>query len=96
LAKKGMPFREAHEVVGKLVRFCIENNKSLLQLSLQEFQGFSKLFEADIRDALALETVVNRRTSRGGTGRESVDFQLSHAEKLLTQTKEWCATRRRS
>ena len=89
LAKRGMPFREAHEVVGRLVKHCISNEKSLLDLSLAEFKTFSCLFEDDVFQALALETVVDRRTSYGGTGGESVTRQLEVARELLGRTTAW-------
>ena len=89
LAKRGMPFREAHEVVGRLVKHCIANEKALLDLSLIEFKSFSSLFEEDVFQALALETVVERRTSYGGTGGESVNRQLEVARELLCRTTAW-------
>jgi argininosuccinate lyase len=84
-----MPFREAHEVVGRLVKHCIANEKALLDLSLIEFKSFSSLFEEDVFQALALETVVERRTSYGGTGGESVNRQLEVARELLCRTTAW-------
>jgi argininosuccinate lyase len=89
LAKKGLPFRDAHEVAGKLVRFCIENEKTLLELSLDEYKKFSPLFEHDILAALSLEAVVNRRTSRGGTAGQSVEVQLELAEKSAQANRGW-------
>jgi argininosuccinate lyase len=76
LAKKGLPFREAHEVVGKLVKHCISKDKTLDGLSVSEFQSFSVLFEADIFEVIKMENVVNRRTSLGGTAASSVRQQL--------------------
>jgi argininosuccinate lyase len=89
LAKRGMPFREAHEVVGRLVKHCIANDKALLDLSVAEFKTFSSLFEQDIFQALALETVVDRRNSYGGTGAESVTRQLEVARDLFARTTAW-------
>jgi argininosuccinate lyase len=86
LAKKGLPFREAHEVVGKLVRFCIEANKTLDELSLEEWRSFSQLFEEDVFEVIKLENVVNRRTSRGGTARSSVEEQLKSRVTELSKT----------
>src|SRR5690625_324951 len=83
LAKKGMPFREAHEVIGKTVLYAIQNNKFLLDLSLEEYKTFNHLFEADIFDVLTPENVVNARNSTGGTGKEQVKLQLAHAEKQV-------------
>lgn len=67
LVKKGLPFRQAHEVVGKCVHYCIEHNKWLMDLSLDEFTAFSPLFEADIMEAITVETCVAARNSFGGT-----------------------------
>jgi argininosuccinate lyase len=91
LAKKGLPFREAHEVAGKLVRFCIENGKTLLELSLADYKKFSPLFENDILEALSLEAVVNRRTSRGGTAAKSVELQLQLIQESTQANRAWLA-----
>jgi argininosuccinate lyase len=89
LAKKGLPFREAHEVVGKMVRACVEQGRELLSLSLDEFQSFSRLFEKDIFEAISLETVVNRRTTRGGTSSDSVREQLRLLDGVLIENQSW-------
>lgn len=89
LAKKGLPFREAHEVVGKMVRVCVEQGRELLSLSLDEFKSFSPLFERDIVEAISLETVVNRRTTRGGTSSDSVREQLKLLEATVTENRSW-------
>jgi argininosuccinate lyase len=94
LVKKGTPFREAHEIVGKLVRYCIEHGKSLLELSLEELKNCSSAFSQDIFEALKLETVVNRRESRGGTGNAAVSSQLGRIQKELTELKDWCGKKR--
>jgi len=91
LAKKGLPFREAHEVVGKLVRYAITEGKGLEALSLDEYKRLSPIFEADIFEAIALETVVNRRTSRGGTASSAVEQQLKLLENEGACTLEWIA-----
>lgn len=94
LAKKGLPFREAHEVVGKLVRYCIEQRKSLLDLTLNDFKVFSPIFEQDVFDDLTLEAVVNRRNSRGGTGAQSISTQLELSATLLKRSEEWLSSAR--
>ncbi len=85
LAKKGMPFREAHEVVGRAVLYCIERGKYLADCTLEEFKGFSELFEADIYEAIAPETCVNLRTSQGGTAPAEVEKQLALAAEILSR-----------
>ena len=79
LAKKGMPFRQAHEVVGHLVLLCEKRGCDLDDLSLEDFQAESELFESDIVSALDLEKIVAARTTYGGTGHEAVKKQLEEA-----------------
>lgn len=83
LATKGMPFREAHEVVGKLVLLCIQRGIYLLNLPLEDYKEASDLFEEDIYDVLQPKTVVARRNSAGGTGFEQVRKALEKAEEIL-------------
>lgn len=83
LAKKGLPFRDAHEVIGKTVLYAIQHKKFLLDLTLEEYKEFSDLFEEDIFEVLNYENVVNARNSIGGTGRKQVKLQLEQAKELL-------------
>lgn len=75
--RKGLPFRQAHEVVGKTVRYCVETGKDIPELSLDEFRKFSALIEADIFDYVTLEASVNARKATGGTAREAVERELA-------------------
>lgn len=88
LAKKGLPFRQAHAVVGSAVHYCIEHHKVLLDLSMEEFRSMSSLFEEDIKEALSIENCVKNRESYGGTGPKSVERQQTHAEKVIASMKE--------
>lgn len=88
LAKKGLPFRQAHAVVGNAVHYCIEHHKVLLDLSMDEFKSMSPLFEEDIKEALSIENCVKNRESYGGTGPKSVERQQAHAEKAIASMKE--------
>lgn len=88
LAKKGLPFRQAHAVVGNAVHYCIEHHKVLLDLSMEEFKSMSPLFEEDIKEALSIENCVKNRESYGGTGPKSVERQQTHAEKVIASMKE--------
>ena len=88
LAKKGLPFRQAHAVVGNAVHYCIEHHKVLLDLSMEEFRSMSSLFEEDIKEALSIENCVKNRESYGGTGPKSVERQQTHAEKAIASMKE--------
>jgi argininosuccinate lyase len=83
LVRKGLPFRDAHEVIGKIVLYAIQSNKFLLDLSFEEYQGFSPLFEEDIYVVLAPEHVVGVRNSFGGTAPEQVEKQIKLAEGKL-------------
>lgn len=83
LAKKGMPFRRAHEVVGHLVLLCDQRGCDLDDLSLEDFKGASDLFEADIVQALDLKSIVAARTTEGGTGHEAVRAQMDKALEQL-------------
>lgn len=88
LAKKGLPFRQAHAVVGSAVHYCIEHHKVLLDLSMEEFRSMSPLFEEDIKEALSIENCVKNRESYGGTGPKSVERQQTHAEKAIASMKK--------
>ncbi|QDS37426.1 argininosuccinate lyase [Brevibacillus brevis] len=89
LVRKDMPFRQAHEVVGRTVLYCIEKQKYLLDLTLEEFQSFSEDIGADVYDALAVETVVNARNVLGGTARNQVEVQIDWYRKQLVETHAW-------
>ena len=85
LVKKNLPFRQAHEVAGKLVHYCIERGNYLKDLTLDEFKTFSDKFDADIYDAIKPETCVNSRNSLGGTSTAQVKMQLDFAKNLLKE-----------
>lgn len=89
LVKQGLPFREAHEVVGKLVLHCIQEGKSLSACSLSEFQQFSPLIANDIYEAIQLETVVEARKSLGGTARQQVEITWQKKNDSLVEVKNW-------
>lgn len=92
LAKKGLPFRQAHAVVGSAVHYCIEHHKVLLDLSMEEFRSMSPLFEEDIKEALSIENCVKNRESYGGTGPKSVERQQTHAGDMIAKMKEKSAS----
>jgi len=83
LVKKGMPFRNAHEVIGKLVFYCIQNDKALEDLSLQEYKGFSEVFEDDVYEAISLNTCVSCRNIPGGPAKEAVLACIELNKKFL-------------
>ncbi len=83
LVGKGMPFREAHAVVGKLVLECEKQGKTLQELSASELAAVDASFGPDACDAVDIDKVVERRTTYGGTGHDSVKLQLEHAKEQL-------------
>jgi len=85
LVTKGLPFREAHEVIGKIVLYSIQNKKYLLDLTIEEYKQFSSLFEEDIYPILEPEHVVAARNSLGGTAPSQVKEQIKLAYLQLNQ-----------
>ena len=83
LVKKGMPFRDAYKITGRLVAYCIENGLTLETLPIKEYKKMSELFADDIYDAINLETCVNQRTSEGGPSPVSVINQIEYTENRL-------------
>jgi argininosuccinate lyase len=83
LAAKGMPFRQAHELVGELVLSCIKKQEYLKDVTLAEFKALSPLIEEDVYTALDPETAVERRNSLGGTGFKQIKQQIAAAKTLL-------------
>ena len=83
LVRKGMPFRNAHEVVGKSVAYGIEQGRDLSEMTLEELQVFSDTIEADVFDVLTLEGSVSARNHIGGTAPEQVRQAVRYARELL-------------
>ena len=78
LAKKGVPFRTAYKLTGRLVADCAERGAALEDLALEEFRAYSPVFEADLYDAISLEKCVERRTSAGGASPVNIAAQLDY------------------
>ena len=89
LVNKGMPFRQAHEVIGRAVLYCIRHQKFLQDLTMDEFKQFSKLFEEDIYHVLQPETVVNARNVYGGTATAQVESAIARAEETIAASHAW-------
>ncbi len=85
LAKRGMPFRRAHEVVGHLVLLCEQRGCNLNDLSIEDFKAESELFEDDIVEELDIPAIVAARTTEGGTGNAAVREQLTLVKDRLSQ-----------
>ena len=88
LVKKNLPFRQAHEVSGKLVHYCIERGVYLKDLTLDDFKKFSPLFDSDIHDAIKPETCVANRNSQGGTSYQQVANQICAAKAWIYPRRE--------
>lgn len=87
LVKKGMPFRNAHSVVGEIVLECIKQNKMIEELTLNELKTFSPIFEEDIYKAIDLLTCVEERKVIGGPSTESVKIQIKALEDFIANAK---------
>jgi argininosuccinate lyase len=83
LVKKGVPFRDSHGIIGKMVAYCIENNKSIDELGMEELKAFSDKFEEDVYRAIALENCVNGRKLPGGPAAGSVKASIRKAREQL-------------
>ncbi len=85
LAKRGVPFRDAHAVTGKLVRYCIENGKTLPSLTLEEFRAASPVFEADVLQTVTTRASAEGRNSVGGSSTEAAKAGIASVRKRLKQ-----------
>ncbi len=83
LVKKGMPFRKAHEVVGKMVAYALDKGKSLDEFTMEEFKACSDIIEEDIYHAIDLKTCVNDRKIIGGPAKEAVQYTIDIEKKWL-------------
>lgn len=88
LVRKGLPFRQAHEVVGKCVAYAILNGKFLPEISIEEYKEFSDLFEADLLEALKPENCVAARKSYGGPAFTENEKQFAIGNKVLFDQEE--------
>ena len=85
LARKGRPFREAHETVGRIVMHALEKKIELDDLSLDDLKSFSPLIEPDVFESLSLEQTLATKSQKGGTARERVATELAAAIKSLVK-----------
>ena len=83
LTKKGMSFRDAYKIIGAMVAYCIDNKKSLENLSLEEYKSFSNLFENDIYKEIDIETCVEKRKTLGGPSEEKVKLHVENTKKFI-------------
>jgi argininosuccinate lyase len=85
LVEKGVPFRKAHEIVGKIVAYCLKNGKGLHQLTLKEYRKFNESFTADIQKSINLEKSVNSRRHQGGTSSVAVMKRIQEIEESTAE-----------
>jgi argininosuccinate lyase len=87
LVNHGIPFRDAHGIIGQIVLYCIEKNIAIDEMSLEELKKFSDVFDEDIYDAISMETCVNKRLTIGAPGKEMMEKVIAIEEEYLA--KEW-------
>ncbi len=85
LTKKGMPFREAYMIVGRLVNMCIKTDETLETLTLRDFRAISELFDSDIYEALELRRCVHERKVLGGPSAEDVKRQIEYIRQFVAE-----------
>jgi argininosuccinate lyase len=85
LVGKGVPFRKAHEIVGKIVAYCLKNGKGLHQLTLKEYRKFNESFTADIQKSINLKKSVNSRRHQGGTASAAVMKRIREIEESAAE-----------
>ena len=83
LVNHGVPFRDAHGIVGQLVLYCIDKGIALDDMSLEEFKAVSPVFEEDIYDAISMKTCVEMRNTIGAPGRAAMEQVIQEEEKYL-------------
>lgn len=84
LVKKGIPFRSAHEIIGKMVLYCIENNKAIDDMTLEEFKSFSDKIQEDVYAEISLEKCVSGRKLVGGPARETEEKAIENAKAFIS------------
>ena len=87
LVKKGIPFRDSHEIIGRMVAYCLEKNISIDDMSMDEFKFFTDKIETDVYDAISLNTCINERKLPGGPAKESVLEQIKKGKDFITIMK---------
>ncbi len=87
LVGKGIPFRDAHEIVGQIVLACLPREIAIEEMSLEELKRFSEAFESDVYDAISLDACVNRRLTAGAPGKEAMEALLAAERAYLAE--EW-------
>ncbi len=87
LVNHGVPFRDAHGIIGQIVLYCIDKNIAIDDMSLEELKRFSPVFEEDVYEAISMETCVNKRLTIGAPGKEMMEQVIALEEAYLSE--EW-------
>lgn len=83
LVGKGVPFRDAHGIIGRVVLYCIDKSIAIDDMSLEELKEFSEVFEEDIYDAISMYTCVNKRLTIGAPGKEAMEKEIAACREFL-------------
>ncbi len=83
ITKKGVPFRKAYQITGQIVGYCVDNNLTLEDVSLEKYKEYCEDFDSGLYEAIALKTCVEKRVSEGGTGFNSIDVQIKGVNEYL-------------
>ena len=89
LVNHGVPFRDAHSIVGRLVLYCIDKNCAIEDLSIEELKAISPVFEADVYDAISLKTCVDKRLTIGAPGKEAMEKVIAANRMYLEAQENW-------
>ena len=87
LAKNGVPFRQAHKIVGEIVSYCEQKNIAIDDMKFEEYLNFSNVFKKDVLEAIKIENCVNNRNSFGGTSIKNVEEQIIAANDFIKNIK---------
>ena len=88
LVLKGVPFRDAHGIIGRLVLYCIDKDCSIDDLSLDELKGICDKFDEDIYDAISLKTCVEKRLTIGAPGSEAINKEIKASKSFLEKRRK--------
>ena len=89
LVNHGVPFRDAHGIVGQIVLYCIDKGIAIDDMSLEELKAISPVFEEDIYDAISMETCVNKRLTIGAPGKEAMEKVIAIEKEYLKNEGDW-------
>jgi len=85
LTRKGLAFRDAHHITGKIIAYCEKNNRNLDEIKIEEFKKFSKLINKDVYKFISIDSSVSSRNSYGGTSRTNVKKMITEYKKILSK-----------